>query len=116
MTAAHNFGAWARSNEKLRKWICQSTAFQLNGKFCKQIGGVAIKPSVATLLADVIINYVVDQALEKSNVQNKPIVFWRYVDYIYLLPSTTWVRWTFFLKPSKVYSKICLVTLVEWLS
>jgi len=35
---------------------------------------------IAPLLADVIMNYVIDQALTKINVQNKPIVFWRYVD------------------------------------
>ena len=70
--------------KKLLKWICQSTTFQFNGKFYKQIDGVAMGWTIAPLLADVIMNYVIDQALTKNNVQNKPIVLWRYVDDIFV--------------------------------
>ena len=66
--------------KKLLKWTFQGTTFQFNGKFYKQIDGVAMGSPIAPLLADVIINHVIDQALTKINVQNKPIVLWRYVD------------------------------------
>ena len=33
---------------------------------------------------EVIMNHVIDQALTKINVQNKPIVLWRYVDDIFV--------------------------------
>jgi len=58
---------------------------------------------IAPLLADVIMNYVIDQALTKINVQNKPIVLWHYVDDIFvafndlralefsLMPSTVYI-------------------------
>jgi len=59
---------------KKLKWICQSTPSQFNGKFYKQIDGVAMGSPIAPLLADVIMNHVIDQALTKINVQNKPIV------------------------------------------
>ena len=39
---------------------------------------------IAPLLANVIMNHVIDQALTKINVQNKPIVLWRYVDDIFV--------------------------------
>ena len=70
--------------KKLPKWICQSTTFQFNGKFYKQIYGVAMGSPIAPLLADVIMNHVIDQALKKINVQNKPIVRWRYVGDIFV--------------------------------
>jgi len=66
--------------KKVLKWICQNTIFQFNGKFYKQIDGEPIAP----LLADVIMNHVIDQALTKINVQNKPIVLWRFVDDIFV--------------------------------
>jgi len=58
---------------------------------------------IAPLLADVIMNYVVDQALTKINVQNKPIVLWCYVDDIFvafndmtfsLMPTTVYITFT----------------------
>jgi len=70
--------------KKLPKWICQSTTFQFNGKFYKQIDSVAMGSPIAPLLADVIMNHVIDQALKKINVQNKPIVRWRYVGDIFV--------------------------------
>jgi len=54
---------------------------------------------IAPLLADVIMNYVIDQALTKINVQNKPIVLWRYVDDIFVAFNDM----TFSLMPSTVY-------------
>jgi len=39
---------------------------------------------IAPLLADVIMNYVVDQALTKIDVQNKPIILCCYVDDIFV--------------------------------
>jgi len=53
---------------------------------------------IAPLLADVIMNYVIDQALTKINVQNKPIVLWRYVDDIFVAFNDM----TFSLMPSTV--------------
>jgi len=70
--------------KKVLKWICQNTIFQFNGKFYKQIDGVAVGEPIAPLLADVIMNHVIDQALTKINVQNKPIVLWRFVDDIFV--------------------------------
>ena len=69
--------------KKLQKRICQSTIFQFNGKFYNQIDGAAMGSRIAPLLADVIMSYVRDQALKKINVENKPIVLWRYVNDIF---------------------------------
>ena len=55
-------------------------------------------------------NHVIDQALTKINVQNKPIVLWRYVDDIFvafndmsaldisLIPSTVYIITSLFTK------------------
>jgi len=87
--------------KKLLKWICQSTTFQFNGKFYKQIDGVAMGSPIAPLLADVIMNHVIDQALTKINVQNKPIVLWRYVDDIFVAFNDMSALDTFFNIPQQ---------------
>jgi len=70
--------------KKLLNWIYQSATFLFNGKFYKKIDGVAMRSPIAPLHVDVIMNCVTDQALTKINVQNKPIVLWRYVDDIFV--------------------------------
>jgi len=50
-------------------------------------------------------NYVIDQALTKINVQNKPIVLWHYVDDIFVAFNDM----TFSSMPSTVYKTTSLL-------
>ena len=48
---------------KLLKWTVQGGAFIFNGELFEQTDGVAIGGSLSCLMADVLMNYVVDKAL-----------------------------------------------------
>ena len=100
--------------KKLLKWICQSTTFQFNGKFYKQIDGVAMGSPIAPLLADVIMNHVIDQALTKVNVHNKPIVLRRYVDYIFPMKSAEKCKDLYAAMPSRPFSFVSYMKLISW--
>ena len=61
---------------------------------------------IAPLLADVIINHVIDQALTKINIQYKPIVLWRYVDDIFVAFNDMSVLDIFFNTLNSVHNNI----------
>jgi len=98
--------------KKLLKWFCQSTTFQFNDKFYKKIDGVAMGSPIAPLLADVM-NHVIDQALTKINVQNKPIVLWRYVDDIFVVFNDMRVLDIFFNTLNCVHNNITFTKELE---
>jgi len=65
------------------------------------------------LLADVIKNYVVDQALTKINVQNTSIVLWRYVDDIFVAFNDMSVLNIFFDSLDNIHNNITFTTELE---
>ena len=75
---------WNSLNEsrllKLLSWSTKKTTFQFNNKFCKQLDGVAISSPITPLLADFMMNYVIDKAIESTPLNNQPKFFCPYVD------------------------------------
>ena len=56
-------GLNSRCMKKLLEWVVKTTTFQFKGRFYRQIDGVAMGSPIAPLMADVCMNYVIDQAL-----------------------------------------------------
>ena len=54
--------------------------FQFDNKFYKQLDGVAMGSPIGSLMADVIMNCVIDKALEITPQLHRPSFFCRYVD------------------------------------
>ena len=65
---------------KLLKWTVQGGAFSFNGELFEQTDGVAIGGSLSCLMADVLMNHLVDKALSRTLSNHKPSIFYRYVD------------------------------------
>ena len=58
-------------------WTCKGTVFQFNGQLFEQIDGVSMRSAIAPLLADVCMNWVLDQI--PNNITH-PSILIRYVD------------------------------------
>ena len=67
--------------KKLLVWRCKSFIFPFNGKFYKLIDSVAMGLPLAPALADVCMNWAVDEAIKKSN---SSFTIFRYVDDLFL--------------------------------
>ena len=65
---------------KLFKWTVQGGAFSFNGELFEQTDGVAMGGSLSCLMADVLMNHLVDKALSRTLSNHKPSIFYRYVD------------------------------------
>ena len=65
---------------KLLKWTVQGGAFSFNGELFEQTDGVAMGGSLSCLMADVLMNHLVDKALSRTLSNHKPSIFYRYVD------------------------------------
>ena len=65
---------------KLLSWSTKNTTFQFNNKFYKQLDGVAMGSPIGPLLADVMMNYVIDKAIERTPLDYQPKFCCRYVD------------------------------------
>ena len=63
--------------KKLLHWTCKGTVFQFNGQLFEQIDGVSMGSPIAPLLADVCMNWVLDQI---PNNITQPSILIRYVD------------------------------------
>ena len=63
--------------QKMLEWTTKKTVLQFNGSYYQQTNGVAMGTPIASLLADICMNWVVKKT-SKSHVQ--PKVFFRYVD------------------------------------
>jgi len=68
---------------------------------------------IAPLLADIIINHVIDQALTKINVLNKPIVLWHYVDDIFVAFNNMIALEIFFNTLNSVHNNITFTKELE---
>ena len=65
---------------KLLIWSTKNTSFQFNNKFHKPLERVAMGSPIAPLLADVMINYVMNKAIESTPLDHQPKFFCCYVD------------------------------------
>ena len=76
--------SWNRLNrnrlKKLITWCTQYTTFQFNNKFYQQLDDVAMGSPIGSLMAVVIMNHVVDKALDLTPPSHRPNFFCRYVD------------------------------------
>ena len=75
-----------RKLKTLLNWAASSTTLQFQGKYYKQVDGIAMGSPIATMLADVFMNYVIEEALSATQ-QNRPAVLLRYVDDLFLVFS-----------------------------
>ena len=74
-----------RRMKKQLEWVVKTTTFQFNGCFYWQVDDVAMGPPIAPLMADVCMNYVIDQALAVPPAECRPDLFCHYVDDLLLL-------------------------------
>jgi len=58
-------------------WVTKKTVLQFNGNYFEQIDGIAMGIPLAPLMADVCMDWVIDQT---SKFQHQPKMFYRYVD------------------------------------
>ena len=65
---------------KLLKWTVQGGAFSFNGELLEQTDGVTMGGSLSCLIADVLMNYLVDKALSRTLSNHKPSIFYRFMD------------------------------------
>jgi len=52
-----------RRMKKLLEWVVKTTTFQFNGRFYRQVDGVAMGSPIAPLMADVCMNYIIDDQI-----------------------------------------------------
>ena len=71
--------------KKLLEWVVKTTTFQFNGRFYRQVDGVAMDSPTASLMANVCMNYVIDQALAVTPRECRPDLLCCYVDDLFLL-------------------------------
>ena len=60
---------------KLLSWSTKNTTIQFNNKFYKQLDGVAMGSLIGPLLADIMMNYVIDKAIERTPLDHQPKFF-----------------------------------------
>ena len=63
--------------KKLLTWTCKGTVFQVEGNIYKQTEGIAMGSTIAPLMADVCMNWVLN---EVSSFNPQPYIILRYVD------------------------------------
>jgi len=65
--------------EKLLEWVVKISTFQFNGCVYREVDVVATGSPVAPLMADVFMNYVIDQALAMTPPECRPELLCCYV-------------------------------------
>ena len=98
---------------KLLSWSTKNITFQFNNKFYKQLDGVAMGSPIGPLLADVMINYVIDKAIERTPLDHKPKFFCRYVDDCFATFTNTSSIEIFLRNLNSVHSQIQFTKEVE---
>ena len=66
---------------------CENNYVPVNGPFYRHVDDVAMGSPIAPLMADVCMNYVIDQALAVTPPECQPDLLCRYVDDLFLLFS-----------------------------
>ena len=98
---------------KLLSWSTKNTTFQFNNKFYKQLDGVAMGSPIGPLLADVMMNYVIDKAIERTPLDHQPKFFCRYVDDCFATFTNTSSIEIFLRNLNSVHSQIQFTKEVE---
>ena len=62
------------------EWVTKSGTFLFNNEYFEQMDGIPIGGEASNLFTDVIMNYIVDKAMEITPLQYTPFVLYRYVD------------------------------------
>ena len=70
--------------KKLLIWTTKTTTFQFNKQYYKQTNGIAMGSPLAPLLADLCMNWIIDQT---KQIRPQPALFYRYVDDCFALFS-----------------------------
>ena len=83
MTLLH--GLTKAQFKKLLTWTTKTTTFQFNKQYYKQTNGVAMRSPLAPLLADLCMNWIIDQT---KQIRPQPTLFYRYVDDCFALFSS----------------------------
>jgi len=91
----------------------KTTTFQFKGRFCRQVDGVAMGSPIAPLMADVCMNYVIDQALAATPPECRPDLLCRYVDDLFLLFPNEDSLNRFFTNINSVHRNIVLTKELE---
>ena len=99
----HNLNKWRL--KILLNWAVSSTTLQFQGKYYKQVDGIAMRSSLAPMLANVFKNYVTEEALSASQ-QNRPMVLLKYVDDIFLIFSNDEEAQSFFGVKNRIHKSI----------
>ena len=76
-----------RRMKKLLEWVVKTITFQFNSRFYGQVDGIAMGSPTESLIADVCMNYVIDQALAVTPPECWPDQLCRYVDDLFLLSN-----------------------------
>ena len=71
------FGMNRKHFKKLLDWTCKNGTLQFNGKFYKQVDGVAMGSPLAPAIADICMNWLLEEVFKKITASFK--IFW-YVD------------------------------------
>jgi hypothetical protein len=74
-----------RRLKSLLGWCTNHTTFQFNSEYYSQIDGVAMGSPLAPLMADVCMNYILDEAMKRVKPSQQPSVLYRYVDDLFLV-------------------------------
>ena len=70
--------------KKLLIWSCTGTTFQFNNQIYEQIDGVSMGSPIAPCMADICMNWVLNQALNNANL-HQPTILRRYVDDLFCI-------------------------------
>ena len=62
------------------EWVTKSGTLLFNNDYFEQLDGIPMGGKASNLFADVIMNYIVNKAMEITPLQYRPSVFYRYVD------------------------------------
>jgi len=65
---------------KLFNWTTQNITFQFDNKFYKQTDGLAMGSPIVPLMADVIMNHIINQAINLTPLLYHLSFFFRFVD------------------------------------
>ena len=102
-----------KTYEEAAEWVVKTTTFQFNGHFYRHVNGVAMGSPTAPLMADVRMNYVIDQALVVTPPECRPDLLCRYVDDMFLLfPNENYLN-RFFTNINSVHRNIVFTKELE---
>ena len=75
------FGMNRKHFKKLLDWTCKNGTLQFNGKFYKQVDGVAMGSPQAPAIADICLNWLLEEVFKKTTASFN---IFRYVDDLFL--------------------------------